>query len=685
MLLLLLSSPGPASAIDFTGSALVAATASDNRGVESDQLEQRYTFGLLQDLTPYLRARFGYQFQDFSTTFAEGVDSTRRIRRPILELLYSREQLSGRIAIFDQLIENSPQQEDLERRSLAASVGWRPTRGPGFSLRYLEERNVADVSVFGRDVDSQLFDLIALYNRKNWGASYSFQQRVVDNRSNQLRTDQDRHEIRGDGSRFFWDGRLSLGFSGSFSRLNRTSQVSEQTELAEPVPAVEGLAAVDTSPEIGELDPNPTLNDGNIATPASPPIDIGGANTFRNIGLDLGITRPISRLEIAVDVVSGPQLSWRVYQSRDNLVWEEVSGVTAFFDDALLRYSLRFPETEDRFFKAVNVSVNPTPVVLVTEVRALLDVTAEQLTEDVEGTLYRADVFARLRPSRRISGSVGIGLSTDEDVAAGLVRRDYNEYHADARLAIDVRPDLRFNLGYQYTDTEELRGTPLLRTLNRFSMALNWYPLPTVEAVVAASRRDESEAGDPLQTLDSLRLGLVTDLLPDLRLISDLTFSQLDDAFAGSDRQSWSWRETLQMQPLPTWTLSGSFYYSQNETSEGQTLLSRTQYQLETRWAATSYLVLGGVWYLGDDDGRRSLNQSYNLSYTPGEKLSISASYQGFDSPGDVTTSTDNLSVAYRLYARFTLFASLARSRTEVTDGESTQITSLRAGLRLSF
>ena len=72
---------------------------------------------------------------------------------------------------------------------------------------------------------------------------------------------------------------------------------------------------------------SPTLIDGELAVPAAGPIAIGGANTFRNVGLDLGVTQPVSRLEISVDTVSDPGLVWRVFRSRDNLVWDEVDGV----------------------------------------------------------------------------------------------------------------------------------------------------------------------------------------------------------------------------------------------------------------------------------------------------------------------------------------------------------------------
>jgi len=203
--------------------------------------------------------------------------------------------------------------------------------------------------------------------------------------------------------------------------------------------------------------------------------------------------------------------------------------------------------------------------------------------------------------------------------------------------------------------------------------------------VLTATRRNESEKGAPLQSLQSVRLGLATRLLPDLRLVSDLDYSRLDDTFAGRDRNTWTWRETLEMQPLQTWSVGGGFTWSSNTTSEGEPLLNRTQYRVFTTWRATAYLTMGGTWWYNSENGRGSLNQSYNVSYAPGRKLAFSATYQGFEGPTGIGTATDSLGVTYRLFTRFILFANLSRSRTDQADGEADEITNLRAGLRLAF
>jgi len=678
-----LASPGlPA---DLTGSALVATTSTTAGGLQSDLLEQQYSLGLLQPLTPYLTVRLGYQYFDLGTTFQDGTTFSRGTSQPLVELLYDRDRLSGRVSFYQLSINSSAEAENLDRRSLAANLSWRPTTWPGFAVNFRDDRNVADVSAFGRDVNSRLLELTTFYNHRYWAASYTFETLDLDNPQNAFRTDQDRHEARASAQRSFWAGRLSVGLSGRVSRLQRTTATGEGAELAEPVPAAAGLFAVDTSPEIGELAPSPTLVDGDATTPASPPVEIGGASTFRNVGLDLGVTRPITRLEIAVDVVSGPAVVWQVYRSRDNLFWEAVPGVTSTFDSGLLRYRILFPQTEDRFFKAVNVSPNAASAVRVTEIRALLDLSATALDEASNDNRYRGDVLLGFNPSRRVSVAVGLGASSDETLTAGLVRRDYEEAHALARLTVGLARGLDLNLGYRYNDSENRREPVLLRTVSQYSANLTWKPVTTVDAALTASRRNESERTTLLQSQDSVRLGVALELLADLRYVTDLETSRLEDPFAGRSRNSWTWTHTLEMRPLPSWDVAGSLILSRNETFAGEPLLDRTQYQLWTTWNPTAYLSLSGSWWYTDDSGRGTLNQSYNVSYAPGDRLTVSAAHQGYDDVGGIETSTDSLSATYRLFTQFLLFANLSRSTTQDVQGDSVRVSNFRAGLQLAF
>lgn len=690
LLLIAVWRPSRLEATDFSGSGQLSATATDNRGLESDLLERRFSLGLLQELTPFVRIRVGYQFLDLRTNFDEGERFSRGTRQPQVELLYDRTSLSARLLYSEQTIENTPLAPSFDRRAFAANLSWRPSRGPGLRFGFRDDSNTADVSALGRDVRSRRLDLMADYQIGDVRTSYGFERLELESLSNQFRTEQSRHDLRLDASHGLWSNRFAVALSGRVSRVARTLEVGDAARIAEPIPAVAGLFAVDLSPEVGELEPDPTLIDGDLVTPARSGIDIGGANLYRNVGLDLGITRPASRLEIAVDTLSGTSVAWRVYRSRDNLFWEPVAGVAARFDPVLLSYVLSFPETEDRFFKAVNTSPNPVPNVLVTEIRALLDLAPGDVATGVESTdgeLYRADLVASFRPSERLTGAVGFGLSNDEVVTEGLARRDFDETHAFARLSIGLARSLDLHLNYRLDDSQSLRGRVLSRTVDRRSASLAWSPLPTLEAVLSAARRRETDVDVPIQSLDSIRFGLVTQLLPDLRLVSDVDRSRLEDAFAGpgEGRQSWFWRESLEMQPLTSWNLSASFSLSSNTTLAGRPLLRRRMYQIWSTWNATAYLTLGGTWSLSDDGGRESVNQSFNLSYSPGTRLVVSAHYRGYESDLGGGTYTDSLSVSYRPYARLVFLASLSRSRLEESAGESAEITNLRAALRFSF
>jgi hypothetical protein len=683
--LLVLVAALPARAADLSGSALVATTATRSGGFRSDLLEQQYSLGLLQPLTPYLTVRLGYQYFDLGTTFQDGTVFSRSTSQPLVELLYARDRVSGRVSVYQLSIDSSAETESLDRRSLAANLSWKPTAWPGFDVNFRDDRNVADVSAFGRDVTSRLLDLTAFYNRRYWSASYTFETLSVENPSNAFSTDQNRHEGRLSAQKAFWADRFSVGLSGRLSHLDRTAAIGEGAELAEPVPAATGLFAVDPSPEVGELASSPTLVDGDTTTPASPPVEIGGASTFRNIGLDLGVTRPITRLEVVTDVVSGPSVVWQVFHSRDNLFWEAVPGVTSTFDSGLLRYRIRFPQTEDRYWKAVNVSPNAAAAVRVTEIRALLDVEATALQEATDDTRYRGDVLLGFNPSRRVNLAVGVGASSDDVLTAGLVRRDYRETHALARLTLGLARGLDLSLGYRYNDSENRVAPVLLRTVTQYGANLTWRPLSTVDATLTVDRRDESEETTLLQSQDSVRLAVALQLLADLRYVTYFDVSRLEDPFAGRDRNSWTWTSTLEMRPLPTWDVSGSLMLSRNETFTGEPLLDRTQYQIWTSWSPTSYLSLSGNWWFTDDSGRTSFNQSYNVSYAPGDRLTLSATYQGYQDIGGFETSTDSLNAAYRLFTQFLLFANLSRSTTEGPGGESLRVSNFRAGLQLAF
>lgn len=675
---------GPAHAGELSGSARVYGGTTDSDGSEVDVVDEKYTFNLRQALTPYLSFLISYRHNNLGTTTEGGAEIERRTRDPQVELIYQRPTLSARFSFQDRRTRGTSAADTLDLRSLLGQFNWQPKVGPSYSLRIRDDSNVADVAVFGRDVTTRGVDFDAVYAWRRWSGRYSYHRSDLENQLTGFRLDQDRHELRADYENRFWDDRLAISLDSWVSRVEQTERVPEGTTLAEPVTAREGLFAIDTLPEVGELDPTPGLVDGDTFSAVAPRIEIGGANTFRNLGVDLGFTRQVSRIEITVDALSGPGLVWEVYHSSDNLNWEPIGGVTSIFDVALLRYTLSFPEITDRFFKAVNVSINTLTDVAVTEIRALVDV--EQLgRREGEATTYRANLNARFTPNQRMTASLNFGLSNDQDLAEGLLSRDLEEINYGANLRFDLTSDLQVRMGYRFADVEDIQPPVLDREEEQWNVALEWSPLATVNTMLVASRRDESDGATLIRSSDRIRLRAMTELLPDLRLTSEVTYFLVDDPFSGFEQSGWRWRETLESSPTDRWTFGGTVATTWYDSTGTVTLTRRTNLQFHTTWTVTPYLSMTGNWNYGKDDRQETLTQRYSLFWAPGPKLSASVSYQDSDSEEVRETTGTGASVNYRLYRRFTLFANLARSTYESTGTERSKITSLRAGFNYFF
>lgn len=676
----------PAGAADLSGSVLLSTSSTDTGSVETDTVDQQYHLSLYQRFTPYLALRLGAQYLDLGTQVAGDGELFQRSREPSLALLYNRGDVSGRFQVFDRVADGSQDVDQFEVRSYLGALSWRTSWGPILSLQVRDESNVADVAVFGRDNTSRTLTGSALYNRRLWSAGYTYTAFELDNHLTGLGFEQSRHELRLDASRELFDDRLRLGLSSWLSRQDRHQHVPAGTEIAQPVLATQGLAAIDTNPDVGALDPAPGLIDGELRTPALPGVagQIGGANTFRNLGVDLGFALPATRLEVTVDAPSGAAVVWEAWHSADNLLWQRIGGVTSEWDPTLLRYTLRFPETTDRFFKAVNLSANPAPDVAVTELRALQDV-AGLASADGSADLYRGDLSAVYQATERVRASVGVGASRDENLTSQVVQRRFDEVHARTALDVDLPHDLHARAGYQYLDLEERVEPVLLRTEEVYDASLSWRPLETFEAALLYHRRDESDDGALVRSIESARLRVVSELLPDLSLTTELESSQVDDPLGGQDRDGWALRQYLNARPRPEWSVTGGWSVVRYRDPRGEPVLDRKALDLQTTWLATAYLSLTGAWDYMVDLDRTSLRQSYALSWSPGPKLTAALAWESFGDDELRHTTNESATVTYRLTQRFSLFGTFSRSSFDETGGEGTQATTLRTGVALFF
>jgi len=683
LLVALIATVSPAAALDVSGIVHLIAASSDRDGVESDADQQLYSLQLHQTLTPFLSARLAYLRRDNDSQTAEADPFSRRITQPRFSLNYGRRTFSAFLSATGQTVETSTATRDIDSEAFRAGFNWRPTLAFTLAGSVQDLSNSADASVFGRRSEIRSYGLSANYLRTFWGANYTYSNSDYLS-ANGFGALQERHELGLRGSRDFFNSRLLLNFNSNVSRLDRQDKVLEGAELVEPVPVLNGLFAVDTTPEFGELTLNQGLVDGDVLTPAPPGIDIGGGATFRNIGLNLGINNQLTRLEISVNALSGRDVIWQVYQSIDNLVWERVTGVTSEFDTTFLRYELHFPLTVSRYIKAVNVSPNSEPLVRVTELRALLDLDSPAPETGSESTRYRATAGVSYLPVDRVRLAVDIGGSNDSQVSAGLVKREFEEYYGGALISIDLPSDLNLGVRYRFEDTKDFRQPVLLRSLESSAASLEWHPMPTFEAVLLARTTEETEAGDPLQSNDSLGLEALTVLLPGLRLTSALRFSSVTDEVTALTRDHFSLEERLETQPTANWSLGGRLNFSWFDSTEDSPIRSRLIVDLDTSWRISPYLNFNGIWTMRRDQVETFVQQSYNIGYVRG-KLRLSGSFQQSDSRGFRTTQISSASAGYRLNTHLRFDISFSSSQFKGSEVVTSKNTSILGSLRIIF
>jgi hypothetical protein len=673
----------PSLAVNVSGSFRAWTGRTDAAGVENDEDDQAFRLALTQELTPWLTLFGSFRATSFRTTFQLAPDFERTSEQPEIGLSYDRSRLNARLIFSDRAIRTTDEALNLDIQTFLASLDWRPSRGPRLGFRYQDSTSTADAVLFGRDTDSRSLNVGADYSKTTWSARYSFDLTEIENNNTGLRLEQSRHEVRAGYFDSLLDDRWSFSFDARYADVNQTQEAATGVAVALPVPVAQALFAIDATPSLGELEPAPSLIDGDRTQPAAPGIEIGGANTFRNIGVDLGINRPVSELEISVNAPSGP-VTWQVWQSPDNASWFQLGTVTSVFDAGLLRYTVGFPETDARFLKAVNVSVNPVLEVAVTEVRALRATTQLDRSEG-DGNEYWLRFQTSMRPTDRIELSVGGSLRRDQDLVATDLRRDYDERGLSAQLRSDLSDSLQLRIGYRMTELEESVQPVLERRDELASAALDWRPVEAVSVLLTAQQREATDGNTPLSSSDSLTLQAVTEIFPDLVLNSTLGVADTVDQLFDFTQETRYILESFEARPNDRWLVNGSLARYEYESVGRVTVTSRTSARLGASWFATPFLSFNGEWLEGEDDLGSTTTQRLGWQWAPGPKLSLAGSY--YDTESSVGSGTANFSFdsSYRMNRWIRLWLALNEAESLVTTRDATKTTALRMGVNAIF
>lgn len=672
-----------ARAVETSGSARINRSRSERNEGVTDVLDERYTARLSQNVTPYLGFDFGFRYASLHAEPEFRPEFRRTESTPDVVVRYARPRVSFLAAYREREVRATGANQDLDSHAFDARLSVRPDSGPDYVLSYQDQENTF-VSLFGRDTTNRRASFLVLEQRRYWQGTYELSRSIIENPDTGLRIDQDRHQLNVQADRDWLDDRLGLSADLLFSRTDQEQEVRSGSFFERPVRPRQGLFAVDPTPEFDELDPAPGLIDGDDTDPATALSDIGAANTFRNFGVDLGFRRPITTFEIQVDRSSAPDLVWEVWRSPDNLNWTRVGGVSVSWDEALLRYTVSIPRTEERYFKVVNVTPNALPDVNVTELRTFERV-QDLIRGDTTSDTVRFDGVLRWSPDERVRSRFALGYYTDQDLVPGLTTRELDTFSYDASVSVDLNDATRIEGDYGFVDYEESGvANGLDRSETDLGAGLVWSPRETVEGRVDIARREETDNGDLLRRTDTARMRAGLQVLRTVRLDSEILFSDADDPFAGFTLRTILFRETISMQVTRGWSVNASIAMYDFDSSGSIALSRRTTGALGTTWSPDRRILLNSTVAYRDDDAGRSIDQRHTLGWTPGDRVSVSVSWYDFSDESGFGTDGASANLNYRILRRMRVFGSWNRSRS-TTAIDRIEIDTLSAGLFLTL
>lgn len=514
----LVASGVPARAQAITGYAEVTAGRTEDRiepagrpASTSDVnfVQQRYSLDFSRRLWPNLTLLMSGLFERDSSTLDAGASHSSSVRtryRPRIQLSLNTESFYGDVS-WSRSSEKDESSlaatNTLVRETSSAVVGWRH-RGIASVRLGLLRFDDADRLGFERDVREDLAQLFAEYAPlQQVRLHYTG---TVRDRDDRLNGTDSRTTLQ--NGRFMFADRLfrdRVSISSDYSVTHRKDHIerSGEGEALLPLFPLNGLAAIDDTPELGALDRTPSLIDDNLTTGTGINIGLppaGGELRPRTFGLDFGIEETLNVLHVWVDREIRPEVwpsfTWDIWTSDDGERWTLARTVApGQFGPFVHRFELRFPELTARFFKVV---VRPLaasvpfateyPVIQVTELQPLrAERNSGRTTDRAETThIYNADVRARLVESIGLDYEFGYLLTKVDDLPS--------QYTVINGLSLmrQLGPVWAVNARVAYEDGRDFRGN---RGATVYAGSLTAMPLPTLRHSLVVSGRDEDVAG----------------------------------------------------------------------------------------------------------------------------------------------------------------------------------------------
>jgi len=471
--------------------------------------------------------------------------------------------------------------------------------------------------------------------------------------------------------------RIRFGASADVEHERITDETSAGRVLSF-LPPAGGLFSIDASPATGTLDPVVGLADGDVATPTQPEIDLGGAVEDRNLGLDLGSRRRSSALYVNLNRAPGPGLGWTVWISQDNVVWDLWDpSPAASWNAGLERYEILYPTVEARYVKLVKTGLAGATRLLVTELRALEEVTTPRAQDERSRTIARAT--AQIESGRKDRLLLALDL-------AGRLEESDEDYDDRRVLDAALRATRRTgpathtaawenSLQDGSTPARDLRDAAL-----RYSLDLRFRP--EIGAMVSASRRRSWVADELDQTLTSLLCE--TTLQPFQTVEWTVAAGRTDtrQELTDTDWRTDQARLRARLRAARSLDLSTGASWHRTATHGVPGVRIRRTLDLAAAWRPTPHLTLRGSLYLARDVLDTS-SGDLALDWRLAPKLSLSGQLRRDKAGRGLDTGNTSAQLSYRFRSRGSAY--LRWSDVDFADAGGRSTTSWQQGIRYAF
>ncbi|PKK85084.1 MAG: hypothetical protein CVT49_00655 [candidate division Zixibacteria bacterium HGW-Zixibacteria-1] len=681
-LLIILAAGRPAQALisdNLRGNLQITGVSSESEAQTTKSLNQEYSINWTKYFTPYILTRASLRYHNLGIDQSQSANVWRYDYQPAGELVWKHPYFTLGGIIRRQETTSSNETTNLIRNSSGLTFTTNSVKYPMLEVRYDWNHTYNDKNRIERDTRERRLQTGLNYNFKRQSFYYNLVRRDNANAGSNLDITETQHLFRWNQSSYWLDNRLRFSSGYDFNYRSQKTENLGGDKLLESLPFSRALYGIDPTPDLSELDSVSTLADGNITDPAQPTIAIGEGLLDRNMGFDFAIEREVSAIYIYTDRPSGAQLSWRIYVSDDNLIWNPVtSAVFAEFNTSFNRYEIFFPPQTTRYIKAVNSGLNDVISVYVTEIQPLIE--KQNVVKDSKSSSsHLVDLAANYAFSRIFETSADLTLRREPGGGFGNSRDEiFYSLTGRHRPSSAISQLVRYQSGY-----ENLTDGGTRNDSRSLSYSLLMSPLPTLSFSFAALTR--TDYIDKIKTRETNNLFFQTsgNLLAGLDLSLEAGYNRNNQFDSRTAYDSWTYRLSADAKVHRTLDAIFNVLYQSTNSLSDETTRIRRQYSADLNYRLTRTILMRGSLTYDDEENLDYFYQEYNLSWNLTPRITIGALATLNDGDSGVRSERANMRINYKISNGSLLFFSYTRNEFALAD--RTRTTSLQIGLKSGF